>query len=55
MILSMQLSSNRMAIDQATKSKRVLVSLLNSLYNLGQLPKDVFIRQKSKSRIALRI
>ena len=42
MILPVQLSFNRMAIDQATKAKRVLMSLLNSLYNLGQLPKDVF-------------
>ena len=30
----MQLSFNRMAIDQATKAKRALISLLNSLYNL---------------------
>ena len=44
MTLSMQLSFNRMAIDQATKAKRVLISLLNSLYNLGQLPKDVFFK-----------
>ena len=42
MTLSMQLSFNRMAIDQATEAKRVLISLLNSLYNLGQLPKDAF-------------
>ena len=40
----MQLSFNRMAIDQATKAKRVLISLLNSLYNLGQLPTDVFFK-----------
>ena len=32
--LSMQLSFNRMAIDQATKAKRVFISLLNSEYNL---------------------
>ena len=38
----MQLSFNRMASDQAIKAKRVLVFLLNSLYELGQLPKDVF-------------
>ena len=44
MTLSMQLSFNRMAIDQATKAKRVFISLLNSLYNLGQLPKDVFFK-----------
>ena len=31
MTLSMQLS---LAVDQATKAKRVLISLLNSLYNL---------------------
>ena len=36
MTLSMQLSFNRMAIDQATKAKRVHISLLNFLYNLGQ-------------------
>ena len=42
MTLSMQLSFNRMAIDQSTKAKGVLSSsLLNSLYNLVQLPKDV--------------
>ena len=40
----MQLSCNRMAIDKATKEKRVLISLLNSFYNLGQLPKDVFLK-----------
>ena len=40
--LSMQLLFNRMASDQAIKAKRVLVFLLNSLYELGQLPKDVF-------------
>ena len=44
MTLSLQLSFNRMAIDQATKAKRVLISLLNSLYNLGQLPKYVFFK-----------
>ena len=44
MTLSMQLSFNRMAIDQATKAKRVLISLLNSLFNLGQPPKDVFLK-----------
>ena len=36
----MQLSFNRMTIDQATKAKRVLISL----YNLGQLPKDVLFK-----------
>ena len=45
MTLSMQLSFNRMALNQATKAKRVLISLLNSLYNLKQLPtKDVFFK-----------
>ena len=44
MTLSTQLSFNRMAIDQATKAKRVLISLLNYLYNLGQLPKDIFFK-----------
>ena len=44
MTLSMQLYFNRMAIDQATKAKLVLISLLNSLYNLGQIPKDVFFK-----------
>ena len=42
--LSMQLSFNRMASDQAIKAKRVLVFLLNSLYELGQLPKDAFFK-----------
>ena len=43
--LSKQLSFNRMAIDQATKAKRFLIFfLLNSLYNLGQLLKDVFVK-----------
>ena len=40
--LSMQLSFKRMASDQAVKAKRVLISLLNSLYDLGQLPTNVF-------------
>ena len=44
MTLTMRLSFNRMAIDQTTKANRVLISLLNSLYNLGQLPKDVFLK-----------
>ena len=38
----MQLSFNRMAIDQAAKANRILISLLNSLCNLGQLPKDIY-------------
>lgn len=42
--LSMQLSYYRMASDQATKAKWVLVSLLNSLYDLGQLPRDAFLK-----------
>ena len=33
-----------MAIDQANIANRVIISLLNSLYNLGQLPKDVFFK-----------
>ena len=33
-----------MDIDQATKAKRVLISLLISLNNLGQLPKEVFFK-----------
>ena len=44
MTLSMQLSFNRIAVNQAAKAKRVLISLLNSLCNLGQLPKDVFFK-----------
>lgn len=40
--LSMQRSYNRMADDLAIEGKRVLISLLNSLYNLGQMPKNVF-------------
>ena len=41
--LSIQLSYNRMADDLATKGKRVLISLLNSLNDLGQMPKNVFL------------
>ena len=48
MILSMQLSFNSMAIDQATKAKRVLISPLNSLYNIGQLPKDVSLNHSTE-------
>ena len=40
----MQLSFNRMTSDQAAKTKRALVSLLNSLYDLGQLPRDVVFK-----------
>ena len=40
----MQLSLNRMASDQAVKAKRILISLLNSFYDLGQLPRDVFFK-----------
>ena len=40
--LSMQLSFNRMADELAMKGKRVLISLLHSLYNLEQMPKSVF-------------
>ena len=38
----MQLSFNRMADELATKGKRVLISLLHSLYDLRQMPKSVF-------------
>ena len=41
--LSMQLSFNRIADELAMKGKRVLISLLHSLYNLGQMPKSVFL------------
>ena len=44
MTLSMQSSFNRMAIDQATEAKRVLISLLDYSYNLGQLLEDVFFK-----------
>ena len=44
MTLSMQLCFNRMATEQVSKAKRVLVSMLNSLYNLGQFQKDVFFK-----------
>ena len=44
MTSSMQFSCNRMAIDQSTKAKRILISLWNSLYNLGQLTEDVFFK-----------
>ena len=40
--LSMKLSFSRMADELAMKGKRVLISLLHSLYNLGQMPKSVF-------------
>ena len=43
MTVSMQLSFNRMATDQATKAKRVFITLLNSLYSLGQLIKKRFL------------
>ena len=43
MTLSMQLSFDRMTIDQATKAKRVLISLLNSSYK-DSSKKDVFFK-----------
>lgn len=42
--LSIQLFFNRMALEQANRAKKVLISLLNSLYDLGQLQKDVFFQ-----------
>ena len=39
---TMQLSLNRMCSDLAKKGKRVLVTLLSSLYEYGQMPKHVF-------------
>ena len=41
---SMKLSFNRMCSDLSHKGKRVLVSLLSSLCNYGQLPKHVFFK-----------
>ena len=40
----MKLSFNRMCSDLSQKGKRVLVSLLSSLSNYGQLPKHVFFK-----------
>ena len=37
----MQLSYQRMCSDLAKKDKRVLVSLISSLYDYGQMPKHV--------------
>ena len=37
---TMQLSLHRMSSDLAKKGKRVLVSLLSSLYEYGQMPKQ---------------
>ena len=48
MTLSMQLSFNRMVIDQSTKAKRVLISLLNSLYNFGAPPKRWFVNYSTE-------
>ena len=39
--LSMKLSFNRMADELAMQGKHVLISLLHSLYNLGQMAKSV--------------
>ena len=41
---SMKLSFHRMCSDLSQKGKRVLVSLLSSLSNYGQLPKHVFFK-----------
>ena len=38
----MQLSLNRTCSDLAKKGKRVLVTLLSSLYEYGKMPKHVF-------------
>ena len=40
----MKLSFNKMAHEQAVKAERVLVSLLNSVYELGQMPKHIFFK-----------
>ena len=40
----MQLSLHRMRSDLAKKGKRVLVSLLSSLYEYGQMPKHLFFK-----------
>ena len=41
---TMQLSLHRMSSDLAKKGKRVLVSLLSSLYEYGQMPKHIFFK-----------
>ena len=41
---TMQLSYQRMCSDLAKKDKRVLVSLISSLYDYGQMPKHVFFK-----------
>ena len=40
-----------MAIDIATKTKRALISLLNSLYNLELLPTDDFFFNFSTEKL----
>ena len=41
---TLQLSFHRMCSDLSKKGKRVLVSLLSSLYDYGQMPKHVFFK-----------
>ena len=41
---SMKLSFNRMCSELSNKGKHVLVSLLSSLYDYGQLPKHIFFK-----------
>ena len=41
---SQKLSLNVMASEQATKAKRVLISILSSLYKYGQLPNDIYFK-----------
>ena len=48
----MKLSFSRMADELAMKGKRVLISLLHSLYNLGQMPKSVFVFTPFDRKIA---
>ena len=43
-LVSVKLSFNKMAYEQAVKAKRVLISLFNSLYDLGQMPKYIFFK-----------
>ena len=41
---TMLLSLHRMSSDLAKKGKHVLVSLLSSLYEYGQMPKHIFFK-----------
>lgn len=43
-LLTRQLSLNRMASDQALKSKRVLLTVLSRLYDYGQMNKSTFFK-----------